>query len=372
MVPIYALNAWLGLTFPEYAIYMDTCRECYEAYAIYNFMMFLLTYLDTEMESNESLFGHTHIGHIFPLCCLKPWPLGSDLIHFCKHGILQYTVMRPCTTIISLICEVCGVYGDGEFRADAAYPYMIAINNLSQFVAMYCLVLFYRAHKDGLKDMQPIPKFLCIKAVVFFSFFQGVIIAILAATGVISRLFDPDDVKHVPQGIQNFLICIEMFIAAVAHHWSFSYRPYVDYAQEQHGCCFAFLHMWDVSDVRRDFAEHIHVIGNSMRRRVGGGGGRLTPYEDETKALLAGPGSSPSSPSSAGVLSATSETRRRSYHAMSDSDHEGLNAGLTAIKEDQREARHATAATITVQVDVEPSAVGVNDFIDLSEDTAIA
>ncbi len=76
MVPIYALNAWLGLTFPEYAIYMDTCRECYEAYAIYNFMMFLLTYLDTEMESNESLFGHTHIGHIFPLCCLKPWPLG--------------------------------------------------------------------------------------------------------------------------------------------------------------------------------------------------------------------------------------------------------------------------------------------------------
>ncbi len=50
---------------------------------------------------------------------------------------------------------------------------------------------------------------------------------------------------------QNFLICIEMFIAAVAHHWSFSYRPYVDYAQEQHGCCFAFLHMWDVSDVRR-------------------------------------------------------------------------------------------------------------------------
>lgn len=23
---------WLGLMFPLYAIYMDTCRECYEAY----------------------------------------------------------------------------------------------------------------------------------------------------------------------------------------------------------------------------------------------------------------------------------------------------------------------------------------------------
>lgn len=26
----------------------------------------------------------------------------SELIHRCKHGILQYTVVRPCTTVISL------------------------------------------------------------------------------------------------------------------------------------------------------------------------------------------------------------------------------------------------------------------------------
>ncbi len=76
MVPIYALNAWLGLTFPDYAIYMDTCRECYEAYAIYNFMMFLLTYLDTEMNSVDDGGEDTHISHIFPLCCLKPWVVG--------------------------------------------------------------------------------------------------------------------------------------------------------------------------------------------------------------------------------------------------------------------------------------------------------
>jgi hypothetical protein len=47
---------------------------------------------------------------------------------------------------------------------------MIAINNLSQFIAMYHLVLFYRAHREALRPMNPIGKFLCIKAVVFFSF----------------------------------------------------------------------------------------------------------------------------------------------------------------------------------------------------------
>lgn len=68
------------------------------------------------------------------------------------------------------VCELNGVYREGEFRADSAFPYMIALNNLSQFVAMYCLVLFYRANSEALKPMQPIGKFLCIKAVVFFSF----------------------------------------------------------------------------------------------------------------------------------------------------------------------------------------------------------
>lgn len=63
-----------------------------------------------------------------------------------------------------------GVYGEGEFRGDVAFPYMIAVNNFSQFIAMYCLVLFYKANKEELAPMRPIGKFLCIKAVVFFSF----------------------------------------------------------------------------------------------------------------------------------------------------------------------------------------------------------
>jgi ABC-type Fe3+-siderophore transport system permease subunit len=88
----------------------------------------------------------------------------------CKHGILQYTVVRPLTTIISVICELSGVYGEGDFKADVAFPYIMVVNNISQFVAMYCLVLFYKANATELKPIKPIGKFLCIKAVVFFSF----------------------------------------------------------------------------------------------------------------------------------------------------------------------------------------------------------
>lgn len=45
MVPIYALNSWIVLKFPVSAIYLDTVRTCYEAFVIYNFMMYLINFL---------------------------------------------------------------------------------------------------------------------------------------------------------------------------------------------------------------------------------------------------------------------------------------------------------------------------------------
>lgn len=102
MVPIYALNAWFGLLFPDASIYMDSIRECYEAYVIYNFMVYLLNYLNLEMDLEASLELKPTVKHIFPLCCMAPWEMGREFIHNCKHGILQYTVVRPITSIISM------------------------------------------------------------------------------------------------------------------------------------------------------------------------------------------------------------------------------------------------------------------------------
>lgn len=272
MVPIYAVNAWLGLLYPEGSIYVDSLRECYEAYVIYNFMMYLLAYLDADHQLEHRLELSPQVHHMFPLCCLPDWEMGKEFVHMCKHGILQYTAVRPISTLISFICELNGVYGEGEFRADVAFPYMIALNNLSQFVAMYCLVLFYRANAEALKPMKPIGKFLCIKAVVFFSFFQGVIIALLVYFDVISSIFKTEDthyIRNISSKLQDFLICIEMFLAAVAHHYSFSYKPFVNLAQGQ-AWWDAFRAMWDVSDVHNDIKEHLGVVGSSLSRRIRG------------------------------------------------------------------------------------------------------
>lgn len=282
MVPVYALNAWLVLGYPSLARYLDTARECYEAYVIYNFMMFLLNFLDDELDLDATMETKPQTNHIFPLCCLKPWRMGREFIHRCKHGILQYTVFHLLTTFIAFVCGQLGIYEEGKLSPKNAFVYLFVVNNMSQFVAMYCLVLFYKAMRRELDPMSPLAKFLCIKAVVFFSFFQGVAIMFLMKAKFMHDIFgiltDNPEKAEIQERkdssiMQNFLICIEMFIAAVAHHYAFSYKSYVDEEYETGNCCHTFLLIWDISDVRSDIREHVYVVSEGMKRRLTSRGG---------------------------------------------------------------------------------------------------
>lgn len=157
------------------------------------------------------------------------------------------------------------MYDEGNFSFSNAWTYLVIINNMSQLFAMYCLLLFYRVLKEELSPIQPVGKFLCVKLVVFVSFWQAVMIALLVKVGVISEkhTWEWQTVEAVATGLQDFVICIEMFLAAIAHHYTFSYRPYVQEAEE--GSCFdSFLAMWDVSDIRDDISEQVRHVGRTV------------------------------------------------------------------------------------------------------------
>ncbi|XP_061626923.1 transmembrane protein 184C isoform X3 [Phyllopteryx taeniolatus] len=293
MVPIYSLDSWIALKYPHIAIYVDTCRECYEAYVIYNFMTFLLNYLENQYPSLVMMLEvQEQQKHLPPLCCCPPWPMGEVLLLRCKLGVLQYTVVRPVTTVIALICQLCKVYDEGNFSSTNAWTYLVIVNNMSQLFAMYCLVLFYRALREELSPIKPVGKFLCVKMVVFVSFWQAVLIALLVKVGIISekRTWDWQSVEAVATGLQDFVICVEMFLAAIAHHVSFTYKPYIQEAEE--GSCFdSFMAMWDVSDVRADISEQVRNVGRTVLGRP------RKPYFGEAQSsgersgLLASPGS---------------------------------------------------------------------------------
>ena len=69
--------------------------------------------------------------------------------------------------------------------------------------------------------------------------------------------------KNLQFPYQDFIICVEMFLAAIAHHFSFTYKPYVTDGDE--GSCFdSFLAMWDISDVRADISEQVRNVGECL------------------------------------------------------------------------------------------------------------
>ncbi|CAL8072436.1 unnamed protein product [Calicophoron daubneyi] len=95
---------------------------------------------------------------------------------------------------------------------------------------------------------------------------QSILFFILAVAGVFKdvKIWEMKEVNSIGIVLQNFAICIEMFIAALAHHFSFSYQPYVDPDAPEMNCCASCWYMWNVSDMRRDVCEHIRHIGHSV------------------------------------------------------------------------------------------------------------
>lgn len=72
------------------------------------------------------------------------------------------------------------------------------------------------------------PKFLCVKGILFFSFWQSIFISILVAAGVIRKLGPYTDNEHISLALTDALVCIEMPFFAVAHQYAFSPVDFVD------------------------------------------------------------------------------------------------------------------------------------------------
>jgi len=171
---------------------------------------------------------------VFPLCCLPMIQPGPWFHLVNKQLVLQYVIIRPTCSIAGVIMEIIGVYGIGEFSPKKGYFYIAIIQNISVIISVYCLILFYVAAKEELDKREAIHKFLCIKFVIFFCFWQSIFIAVLAYVGVIRRVGGWTQLE-VTTGLQEMLIVIEMYIVAIIHMFVFKYQEYRDRTQKSKG-----------------------------------------------------------------------------------------------------------------------------------------
>ena len=170
MVPLYSITSWLCLRFkvrkhvgiasncsttanPPFrssqgqALWIETLRDCYESYVIYNFLDFLTAVLGGPGRLQAALKDKspTRGFHPWPFnWCFSPWTMGqpktrqyhpagpsfsspshqhtnddgnweSPFYLNCRFGVLQYVLLKILLSLVACLLQMNGLYTEGDF-----------------------------------------------------------------------------------------------------------------------------------------------------------------------------------------------------------------------------------------------------------------
>lgn len=218
MVPIFAITCLFSVFNPEIAsVYIDPIREIYEALVIYQFFSYLTLRLGGERNIVINIaplhpptkHAFPFIGILFPLIDLSdPHDFGM-----LKWGVLQYVWFKPVYCIGLMFFEMM------NWNAVC----LVILYNMSVTWSLYCLAMFWKCLYDELSKYKPWPKFMCVKLIIFASYWQSLIIDGLTYFNIID--IHGND-KYFGYVIGNSVLCIEMIGFAIAHLYAFSSQEY--------------------------------------------------------------------------------------------------------------------------------------------------
>mmetsp|Transcript_34357 Transcript_34357/g.73171 ORF Transcript_34357/g.73171 Transcript_34357/m.73171 type:complete len:533 (-) Transcript_34357:69-1667(-) len=235
MVPIYSIGALVSLHMEQQAPLLDMVRDCYEAYVVYVFFSLCVAYLGisaaaTDQGPHAATVNQAKVllvmqeqgllHHPPPFDrCLRPWNLASASQRFlrkCRLNILQFVVVKPFCTFLAVLLTACGAYKEGSIDFGQGYVYVAFLDNLSVSLSLYYLVLFYKATRAPLAPHKPLAKFLCIKSVVFFTWWQGLFLSIFCWLDLAPKE-EGTSCSLWATSLQNILIQFEMLALAIVH-----------------------------------------------------------------------------------------------------------------------------------------------------------
>lgn len=228
MAPLYAIDSFVGLLDIEgsktFFTFLDSVKECYEALVIAKFLGLMYSYLNISISKNivpDEIKGR-EIHHSFPVSIFLPRKvrLEHHTLKLLKTWTWQFVVIRPVCSILIILFELIGFYPSW-----LSWTFTIILN-ISVSMALYSLVLFYHVFANELAPHKPLAKFLCIKGIVFFSFWQGIMLEVLASAGVINSNHFWLDVEHIQEAIQNVLVIVEMVFFSVIQQYAYHVSPY--------------------------------------------------------------------------------------------------------------------------------------------------
>ncbi|EAQ88004.1 hypothetical protein CHGG_04623 [Chaetomium globosum CBS 148.51] len=257
------------------------------AFTIYTFFQLLINYLSGERALIIMTHGREPVDHLWPLNHALPRVDISDPHTFLaiKRGILQYAWLKPTLSLAAIIMKATGTYQEGYIGLNSGYFWSGIIYNISVTISLYSLGLFWVCMHNDLKPFRPVPKFLCVKLVIFASYWQGFLLSILVWLGAIPDQVEGYTPDNLAAAIQDFLICIEMPAFAVAHWYAFSWHDFADnrIASARMPVWYAARDAFGIRDLIQDSKETFS--GDKYGYRIFDSGDKIMAHEASRSRL---------------------------------------------------------------------------------------
>ncbi|KAJ7783231.1 organic solute transporter Ostalpha-domain-containing protein [Mycena metata] len=209
MPPVYAVISFLSYRFFRAYTYYSLVQIVYEALTISAFLLLLIEFVA------DSATGHSAENAIarkekrrlmMPLCCWRYRPTKAYFMYTVKWAVLQYVIVRPLVSIAGIICQTFNVLCESQ-----------------GFSVKYADV-YLDLTKDELKGRRPLAKFLSIKLIVMFTWYQSFVFSALG--GRVLKATQYWTVTNIADGLNALAVCIEMIFFAGLMFWSFTYNEY--------------------------------------------------------------------------------------------------------------------------------------------------
>ncbi|KAJ7770195.1 DUF300-domain-containing protein [Mycena maculata] len=299
MPPVYAVISFLSYRFFRDYTYYSLIEVVYEALTLSAFLLLLIEFVADSASGHRAenaMVRKDKRPLLFPLCFWRYRPTKPYFMYSVKWAVLQYAVIRPAVSLAGIICQAFNVLCDSEsFNVHFANVYLEAVDFVSISIALYGLLLFYALTKEELAGRRPLAKFLSIKLIVIFTFYQSFVFS--ALSGKVLKATKYWTVTDIEDGLNALAICIEMILFSALMMWSFSsneytrkpgtpatsvWRPlwdsinYADFAVEIFGSLHFFFcgtsgkQVWNID--RPDFGQAFGVGGDTSpsgyKRRI--------------------------------------------------------------------------------------------------------
>ncbi|KAL0956584.1 hypothetical protein HGRIS_002722 [Hohenbuehelia grisea] len=228
MPPVYAVISFLSYRFFRDYTYYSFVEVAYEAVTLSAFLLLLIEYVAesaTGSDAENAIARKEKQRLLMPFCCWRYRPTKAYFMYTVKWSVLQYVIIRPLVSIIGIICQAKGILCESEgFSVHYAKVYLESIDFVSISIALYGLLLFYSLTKQELEGRRPLAKFLSIKLIVMFTFYQSFVFSALEG-----RVIKPTTYwtsTNISNGLNALAICIEMIFFAVLMFWAYTPNEY--------------------------------------------------------------------------------------------------------------------------------------------------